>query len=326
MFRSRLKMASEETLGERAFAGASRSKPSEANPSVEPGELTAPGEDLARPSRLVPALIVAAVTLVLYAPILRLLVFQWWKDPNYGHGFFVPLFAAFVVWRQRKDLGQVPVQPAWSGLSVMLVGLGLLFLGSLGAEPFIGCISLLVLLAGTLAFVAGWKLLHALAFPLGYLLLMIPLPAIIQYQITFPLQLLSSRLAADCLELLHMPVVREGNLLILPDQVLEVVEACSGIRSLISLLALAVAVAYLREKSWLKRVALVVLTVPIAIVANGLRVLGTGAATYLIGPGAAHGFFHEFSGLVVFATAMTLFFVAHWLLGKVGRKGSQAHA
>jgi exosortase len=271
--------------------------------------------------------ILSALIVLLYAPVLKVLVLQWWNDPDYGHGFLVPLFAGYVVWRTRDQWTKCEVKPSNFGLLIMIGAIVLLIGGSLGAELFTSRFSLLTLLAGMILFLAGRKVLRALSFPLAFLILMIPIPVIVYNQITFPLQLLASRFATFWLELVQVPVLREGNVLILPNYSLEVVEACSGIRSLMTLITLAVAYGYLVEpRRWI-RYALVILMVPIAIVSNALRIMGTGVLTYRFGPKAAEGFFHEFSGWVIFLAALVLMFTTHWILKRFGpRREQPAHA
>jgi exosortase len=264
-------------------------------------------------------ILLGALVAALYAPVLDRLVLQWWSDPDYGHGFLVPLFVGYVVWRTRGHWQELRPEPSQLGLLVMLAAIGLLIVGLLGAELFVSRVSLVVLLAGMALYLAGWRTLRALAFPLAYLLLMIPLPAIIYNQVTFPLQLVASRMAAACLELLRVPVLREGNLLLLPNYTLEVVEACSGIRSLMSLVALAVAYGYLVESRYWVRGALLALMFPIAVWSNSLRVVGAGTLTYVLGPEWAEGFFHVFSGWLIFLTALAAMLLTHWLLNRVAR-------
>ena len=259
------------------------------------------------------------LTYALYAPILKALVLQWWSDPDYGHGFFVPLFSGYVLWQQRARWEQTAIRPSNFGSLVMLAGVVLLLGGSLGAELFTSRFSLLVLLAGMVLFLAGWKMLRAVSFPLGFLIFMIPIPVILYNQITFPLQLLASRLATSCLELMQVPVLREGNVLILPNYSMEVVAACSGIRSLMTLFALAVAYGYAIERRSSVRYALPVLMIPIAIVSNAIRIVGAGFLSYHFGPQLAEGFFHEFSGWIVFLAAFVLMFVCHLLLRRIDK-------
>ncbi len=271
-------------------------------------------------------LILPVLVGVLYAPVLKQMALQWWQDPNYGHGFIVPLFAGYVLCLRHHSLRMVSLEPSNLGLLVMVGAVGLLIAGTLGAELFTTRFSLLVLLSGMVLFLAGWKMLRALAFPLSYLVLMIPLPVIIYNQVTFPLQLRASQLAANCLELLRVPVLREGNVLFLPNYALEVVEACSGVRSLMSLVALAVAYGYLVESRLWVRITLVVLMLPIAVASNALRVVGTGVLTYFFGPQSAEGFFHLFSGWLIFTAAAAFMLLTHWLLSQVAKPRREAIA
>lgn len=263
--------------------------------------------------------ILAGLTVILYAPVLKNLVADWWNNPDYGHGFLVPVFSGYVLWREREKWLNTEIKPSNFGLLVMLGAVVILLGGSLGAELFTTRISLLILLAGMILFLAGWKKLRAVSLPLAFLILMIPLPVLIYNQITFPLQLLASRFATFWLELVRVPVLREGNVLILPNYSLEVVEACSGIRSLMTLLTLAIAYGYLVERRRWVRYALAILMIPIAIVSNAIRIMGTGVLTFHFGPKAAEGFFHEFSGWIIFLAALVLMFFSHWILRHIGK-------
>src|SRR5712664_1151148 len=266
--------------------------------------------EISLPKRLAIAGLVAA----LYGPLLSQMVVQWWQDPDYSHGFVVPLFVGYLVYQRRHELRQVPLEPSNLGFPVMLGAIVLFLAGTLGAELFVSRSSLLFLFGGMILFFAGWKMLRAVAFPLVFLALMIPLPALIYNQVTFPLQLLASRLSSNCIELLGIPVLREGNVLVLPNYSLEVVEACSGIRSLMSLIALAVAYGYFVERRLWARITLVVLMLPIAVASNALRVVGAGVVTYFWGPQYAEGFFHFFQGWLIFVSAVVCMLLVHWVL------------
>jgi exosortase len=273
-----------------------------------------------------PVLLLGLIVL-LYAGVLKGLILQWWNDADYGHGFFVPLFSCYILWHKRKRWTKTEIRPSNFGLVVMIGAIGLLLLGSLGAELFVSRFSLLVLLAGMILFLAGWKMLRAVSFPLSYLILMIPFPVIIYNQITFPLQLLASRLATAGLELVQVPVLRDGNVLVLSNYSLEVVEACSGIRSLMALVALAIAYGYLVEPRRSVRYILALLMVPIAIVTNAIRIMGAGMLAHRYGPAAAQGFLHEFSGWVIFMSAVGLMLHSHWILRRLWKtQGEMAHA
>ena len=170
-----------------------------------------------------------------------------------------------------------------------------------------------ITLIGMVWLLGGTLMLRELAFPLFLLFFMVPIPAVIYNRITFPLQILASRLAADALTVLSIPVLREGNILELPNQRLSVVEACSGIRSLLSLTFLALVYGYFFERRTWLRVALFLATVPIAIVANGSRVTLTGVLTE-VKPELAEGFFHTASGWVIFMVALAILIAFHRLM------------
>jgi exosortase len=247
----------------------------------------------------------------LYASALRHLVEQWAHDPNYSHGFFVPVFSLFVIWSERDKLRKLALEPSASGLIVLFLGLVVLAAGTLGAELFLSRVSLLLTIAGLVVITFGWNHMRAIFFPWIFLLFMIPIPAIFLNQITFPLQLLASKAAALTLPLMGVPVLREGNIIQLPAMALEVAEACSGIRSLMSLATLAIIYGYLLEPRTSIRVILALASVPIAVLANSLRIIGTGLLVQYWDPDKAQGFFHEFSGWVIFVVSLVMLFLLH---------------
>jgi len=261
------------------------------------------------------ALSLSALVVILYAPVLGSLMRQWWSDPNYGHGFFVPVFAGYVLWSERDRWSTEPFRPNNFGLAIMLFAIGLRILGMLGAELFMARLSFVILISGVVLFLAGRQALRSIAFPIGYLLFMIPLPAILYYQLTLPLQLWASRLGATGLVTLGIHTVRAGNLLFLPNCTLNVVEACSGIRSLLSLLAAVVAYGYLAEQKTWKRSVLAIASIPIAIATNGLRLVATGVLSYFFGPTVDSGVVHAALGLGFFALAFVLILLIHRILG-----------
>lgn len=253
----------------------------------------------------------AALLLWLYALTLDHLLRQWWHDPNFSHGFFVPLFSGFVIWQERHRLARVALQPSWSGLFSLALGLCLLVVGQMGAELFLSRASLLLVLSGLIVLFLGWSFFRAVLFPWAFLLLMIPIPAIVFNQITFPLQLLASRLASGLLSSLGVPVLREGNVIVLSAMALEVAEACSGIRSLMSLATLAIIYGYLMERRVVTRVLLAVAALPIAVAANSLRIVGTGLLVQYWDPEKAEGFFHLFSGWLIFVVSLFMLYFLH---------------
>jgi exosortase len=253
--------------------------------------------------------IVCLLVLAVYYRVLGKLVIDWWTIPDFSHGFLVPLFAAYLLWEKRAVLLATKIAPVWSGLAVMALGLAVLLLGVYGSELFLSRASLLILLAGLTLTFGGWQLLKELRFVLLVLVLAIPLPSILFNQITFPLQILASKLASGLLPLFGVPVLREGNVIELPLMRLEVAEACSGIRSLMSLFTLAVFYGYFMEKSTGRRTLLVLASIPIAIAANAVRILGTGLCVQYWDPDKAMGFFHEFSGWVVFLVSLACLYL-----------------
>lgn len=245
-----------------------------------------------------------------YAPILYRLVLNWTTNPDMGHGFFVPIVAGYIVWKRRTQLLAIPRQPNIWGLAVVVISGLLALAATLGAELFTARLAFLLALAGALLFLGGWAWILALRFPLLLLLFMIPIPQIIYSQVTLSLQLMASRLAEGLIELSGIPVLRTGNILVLPHQTLNIVDACSGIRSLISLSFLALIYAYFADKRVWMRWALLAATIPIAIAANALRVGITGILTQF-NIALAQGIYHEIEGYLVFAFAMVALVGVH---------------
>ena len=269
-----------------------------------------------------PLAAVALAFLVLYRDVLVKLVRDWSVDENYSHGFLIVPMALYLAWERRAQLVG-PSRPSVLGLAVVLGSLAVLAAGTLGAELFLTRISMLGVIAGSVLWLSGWRTLRAAAFPIGFLLLMIPIPAILFNQVAFPLQLLASRFGELALTSAGIPVLREGNVITLSHMSLEVVEACSGIRSLVSLLTLAIVYGYVAERrNWL-RVTLALSAIPVAIVANGVRVAGTGIAAQFWGQEGADGFFHSFSGWIIFLVATAMLLAVHRLVAWVAPDRAQ---
>jgi exosortase len=265
----------------------------------------------------------------LYASILTRLVLQWVgpaRDANFEHGIFVPFFALFVFWQERQRLQAIPSAPSWSGLPLVVLGLFMLVLGVLGAELFFSRVSLLIILAGLIILFQGWTFFRAVLFPWAILILMIPIPALLLQQVTFPLQLLAAKLATALLELVGVPVLREGNVIGLAAMRLEVAEACSGIRSLLTLITLSVIYGYLMETRIWVRVALGVLAVPIAVAANSFRIFGTGLLVQYWDPDKAEGFYHAFGGWVIFVVALVMLFAVHRVISRIWKSDLEAES
>jgi exosortase len=257
-----------------------------------------------------------ALLIAVYYPILHRLVVQWSNDEDVSHGFFVPLVALFIAWQRREKILSLKAKPAWWGLAIMAWGALQAYLGMLSAELFLQRTSFLITLVGLLIVIGGVALVRELAFPLLLLPFMIPIPALVYNQITFPLQLLASQVAEFVLGLLGIPVLRDGNILELASQKLSVAEACSGIRSLLSLTFLSLVYAYFFDKRVWMRWVLLVLTVPIAILANSGRVTITGILSE-VNPDLARGFFHSLEGWIIFMIALAMLLVTHVIVSRL---------
>lgn len=293
-----------------------------------------------------PLAITAALAFV-YFTVLVKLGRDWWSDENYSHGLLVPFVIGYILWQERKRLAAQPIQPqVWLGVAGVGVSIVMLWAGVAGAELFVQRISILVMLAGVAMYFWGFRLLRLLAVPLSLLLLSIPIPQIVFNKIAFPLQLFASRCAVSAMQLLDISVLRQGNVIeLMPlgarePKRLAVVEACSGIRSLMTLVTLAVIYAYFtgpkqdggdgddsreprsRWAIW-RALILVVAAVPIAILTNALRVSGTGVLAHYYGTRVADGFFHTFSGWVIYVAAALLLFATGWALDRLAPLSKQ---
>src|SRR3954468_2377195 len=250
------------------------------------------------------AVIVGVVMLAVYAPVLMRLISQWASDENYSHGFLVVPFAAYLAWQRRAQIAAADSTPSALSLALVVGSAAAFVAGQFGAELFLTRISLIGMTAGAIGWIFGGQRLRLLAVPLLFLLFMIPLPALLFNQITLPLQFVASAAGETLIRAAGIPVLREGNVLQLPGGNLEVVQACSGIRSLVSLAMVGVVISCLRGAGRGTILFSAIAAAPIAIATNALRIAGTGVASTWIGPAAAEGFFHAFTGVALFATAV----------------------
>lgn len=256
---------------------------------------------------------------VLYGPVLVLLVKQWLNDEDMGHGFFVPLLAGYIAWQSRDKLVARPFRPNYWGLLLVVWAGVQLVLATLGAELFLARTAFVLSIIGTVLFLGGTYALRVLAFPLALLFFMVPIPAIIYSRITLPLQMFASSIAEAVLNAVGIPVFREGNVLHLPSQTLSVVEACSGIRSLLSLTFLSLVYAYFFDNRVWMRWALLAATIPIAIIANAGRVTITGLLSEY-NPALVHGFAHSAEGWIIFMVALICLVMVHKLIDRFTRR------
>jgi exosortase len=287
------------------------------------------------------AFAIISAILFTYAAVLVKLSSNWWTDENYSHGLLVPVIIGYILWIQRDKLAAEPKRAA-TMLGGLMVALALfaLWIGVAGAELYSQRMSLVLLIAGTVIYFWGWRLLQLMWVPLALLVLAIPIPAILFNRIAFPLQLFASRCAVWSMSMFGIPVLRQGNVIELKPlnsvdtRKLEVVEACSGIRSLMTLVTLAVVFAYfthprsddptdkrggfafLRSYGFWRSTILVLSAVPIAILTNAARVSGTGILSHYYGTQVADGFFHSFSGWAIYIVAFLLLFGVGWILDR----------
>jgi exosortase len=255
---------------------------------------------------LIAAAGLASVASLTYGPVLTKLAHDWWSVPDYAHGLICAPLALWMAWNRREELRRTPIAPRGAGFFGILASTLLLLLGTLSAELFLTRISCLLFIAATIVFVAGWRHLRILAFPCVLLLMSVPIPAIVLTRFTLPLQFLASGMAETALRGVGIPVLREGNVLVLPHATLQVAEACSGLKSLVSLITMALLIARRADARWSARVAIVLAGIPLAVAVNGLRVTITAATTYAFGPVALEGMVHEALGWFMFLLALVI--------------------
>lgn len=248
---------------------------------------------------------------------------DWNHNDNYSHGFFIPFISAYMVWAQREKLSRIIPLPSNWGLLLVLLGLSELVLGYLGAEFFLKKTSLILVISGAVIFVLGFQYFKILVIPICYLLFMIPLPAIIWNKIAFPLQLFSSALAEHTVRLFGFAIFRQGNILNLPSTSLEVVDACSGLRSLMTMFVLSTFLAWQSTLSLWKKWVLFLSAIPIAILSNTIRLSATAVMASFYGGEVAQGFLHEFAGFITFGLGIVMFITLNYILSAMFNHGPQ---
>jgi len=241
-----------------------------------------------------------------YLPVWKGLVAAWYNSDDYSHGFFIIPISLYIVWQKWNNLARTPTRPSAWGLGVLVLALLMYIIGSLGEIATVSSFSMVVVLAGVVLYLWGFQFLKELAFPLFILLFMIPVPAQIYSTLTIPLQLLVSQVSTGIAGFAGIPVFREGNVIFLPHRTLEVVQACSGLRSMMTLLTLAAVFGYFTLRSNLSRTILLVFSIPAAIIVNIVRVLVMIAAFYCFDFDLTSGATHTVFGVAIFALALVL--------------------
>jgi len=266
------------------------------------------------PVNLACLLVLLAALLGLYYPVLVAMAHDWSTNDNYSHGFFIPLISGYMVFAMKDELRNISLRPANWGLFLLLAGVGQLYIARVGSEYFLQRTSLILVLLGIVIFLLGKAMTRKLLLPIAYLLFMVPLPAIIWNKIAFPMQLFSSAVTEVVVRLIGIPIFREGNVLHLAQTTLEVVDACSGLRSLTTMFALSAALAWFSDSTAWKKWVLFLAAAPIAIFANIVRLTGTAGLASVYGEKVAQGFLHEFSGLFTFVVGLMLLVLTNKLL------------
>ena len=255
---------------------------------------------------------------LLYFPFLRTMYHDWGSNPNYSHGYLIPFISGYLVYSLKEEFTKLAPVPSHWGLVLILLACFQLIIAKIGSEYFLQRTSIIPLFLGICLFLYGKDITLKLFIPIIYLIFMIPLPAIIWNKLAFPLQLFASNMTEQVIRISGMPVLREGNILTLPTITLEVVDACSGIRSLATMIALSIPVSFLMVSGRIRKILLFLSSIPVAIVVNIFRLCITAWFSVLFGDQFAQGFLHEFSGMVTFILGLTLlFFITQLLNSKI---------
>jgi exosortase len=256
----------------------------------------------------------SALAFGIFGPILYYMVLHWGAVDDYSHGFLVAPLALYFAWERRRDLQRAAIKPSWWGLIPLALGSLALMIGRLGVELTAMRTSFVLTLIGLQILLLGREVFRILAFPMLFLFFMVPLPQSLVNVVAFPLQLMAADFAVETLHLLHIPALREGNIIHLADTQLFVAEACAGLRSLMALGTLAVVFAYFFRKNPIERIIIVASAIPIAIFVNAFRVALTGFLSHRMGSAAAQGLIHETEGFFTFGLAFGLLLLQAWLL------------
>lgn len=266
--------------------------------------------------------VLLALWAAVFIPVIPAMVETWLNHSDNSHALLVPLISLYFAWQKRRELSQVEISGSlWGGL-LLAASLAVYLLSYAGGIAVIARIAIVTSLFGLLWGSLGWAAVRVLAFPLGFLLFMVPVPDTLLGMVSFPLQMLATKISAGVIQFCAIPVYREGNMLFFIQTQLEVAEACSGIRSIMSLTMLSVLFAHLSGNGWWRKAVLILAAIPIAMLANILRVSGTGILAHFFGDQVARGFLHEFSGLAVFVFGLGMLFLVFTLLNRIGARRS----
>ncbi len=253
---------------------------------------------------------------VLYFPFLKTMISDWDSNPNYSHGYLIPFISAWLIYSLKDEIGRIKPLPSNWGILIIIIACLQLIVAKIGMEYFLQRTSIIMLFLGISLFLYGKDITLKIAIPIIYLIFMIPIPAIVWNKLAFPLQLFASYLTEGVIRLAGMPILREGNVLTLPTITLEVVDACSGIRSLTTMMALSVPFSFFMPSGKIKKIILFLSAIPIAIFVNIIRLTVTAFLSTQYGEQFAQGFLHEFSGMVTFSLGLIMLFCVKFFLTK----------
>lgn len=257
--------------------------------------------------------------IIIYLPALIDLVGAWWTDGNYSHGFLIPLVSAWLLWKKRDELKEIATRVDSRGLIIVALGMLLFVFANGGAEYFTLRVSFVVTLFGLVFYLFGAEMIRRTWFPILFLVFMMPIPYVVYFKVAFPMQLLASKITSSILNAIGMSVVRQGNIIHIPGYSLEVAEACSGMRSLMALLALGALFAYTTQKRLSAQIILFLATLPLAVIGNVFRVFITSLLAYTVTTGVTEEPLHSIMGLIVFLVAFVGLFIFGAILKKVYR-------
>jgi len=252
---------------------------------------------------------------------LRAMVNTWLNNADYSYGFLIPLLSIYLIWDMRSRLKGVEIRSSWALLPLLILLVLLSIYGILGSSGNISMPAIPLLIIGFTAFSFGTAITRRLIVPLGFLVFMVPIPPVLERTIGMYLKSISSKLGGAIIQLSNISVHVSGNVIDLGVTQLQVVDACSGLRYLFPLLALGIVYAYFFERVWWKRIFCVAATIPIAVLTNAFRIGITGILAEKIGPSIAEGFFHGFSGWVMFMVAFCVLFLIGLILRLFPPKG-----
>jgi exosortase len=274
----------------------------------------------ALPRTAAPYLVIGLGAIVaLYGPIFPALVYEWATFPSLSHGFTIPLIAAYLVWTRRDALAGVGSHPTWSGLPIVVVGLLLYVIGTVGSEPFVSRMSFPLTLGGGVLLLGGPALARHMWPGVAYLFFMMPLPYLMVNALTRQAIVLDAWATAGTLPWLGVPVLRQGTRLYLANITLEVADACSSIPAIASLAALGVAYGVVRRRSAGMTMVLLAAAVPLGMLSNLSRIIGTAAGAYYLGPIAVHNLIHTWHGTFVFLLTFVALAVLDAALHRIRR-------